>query len=131
MNGAVLILGKTAAGSNIPVKLGPDGQMLMAAYFDTVIIEAPGVNTVYDSGSVVLTASTANQEIVFNKIATGYALIISNESEFSLTFKLDSGEEIAIGPEEEITVSNQKFLKLYVSNNNAAAVTINFMAAGV
>jgi hypothetical protein len=109
-----------------------DGALYTTAVIGDVVIEAPGVNSKYNTIEGSIADGITDQPVVFSSVTTGYQLLVTNDSNTPMTFKINSTGNDAgtIGPGETFTTDLFKFTSLYISNSSGTAVDYRIRVEG-
>jgi hypothetical protein len=135
----VQIFGETIAGKIIPFLLGDDGEVLQSAYFDNIIIEAPGVNTKYAQISGTINNGLSNQAVNMGDVTTGYAFeIINKTTDTILKLKLNGTGNAEIHIVNNFTLgtiglefNNMKFTSMHLTNDSGSNIDYDIKIIGV
>jgi len=128
-----VISGKTATDLIRPILVGDEGQILQSAYFESVVIEAPGVSDEYDTWEGTITTGTTDTALAFTNIGTaGYQLMVTCDGPGNITFKLNgTGEpETTVKMGETFATDMMKFASLHISNSSGSNADYRIRAEG-
>jgi len=136
---SVLIFGEDSTGSRKSVLVGEDGEIFQSAYFEDVIIEAPGVNTAIENVAGTINNGQSNVNIDMGDVTTGYGLAIINKTDdTTITMKLGGTDKDPINVSNStsigtlgVRISEQKFTSIHLSNASGSAVNYDIVIQGV
>ena len=117
-------------GTRSNVRITEDGALLQSAYFDSVIIEAPGVNDETDVLELKLNPATTTT-FSFSNVTTGYQYMVANDGDVTVKYNLGSKGYMNVLAGDAVQEDNMKFTSLLVANALTTSCDIRVRVTGV
>jgi len=117
-------------GTKSNIRITEDGALLQSAYFDSVIIEAPGVNDETDILELTLNPATTTT-FAFSNVTTGYQYLVVNDGSTAIKYNVASKGYMGLEANDIVQEDNMKFTSLLVANALTTSADIRVRVSGV